>query len=79
MSETFCLKLSNSILQQGRISEAETSIKRLYGKEKVAEVMGDLEASAQGSSEPDAGWLDLFSRRYRKGISLIISILDNKY
>lgn len=58
------------LYQQGRISEAETSIKRLYGKEKVAEVMGDLEASAQGSSEPDAGWLDLFSSRYRKVVSI---------
>lgn len=58
------------LYQQGRISEAEISIKRLYGKEKVAEVMGDLEASAQGSSEPDAGWLDLFSSRYRKVVSI---------
>ncbi|KAK4346785.1 hypothetical protein RND71_033124 [Anisodus tanguticus] len=58
------------LYQQGRISEAETSIKRLYGKEKVAEVMGDLEASAQGSSEPDAGWLDLFSSRYWKVVSI---------
>ncbi|KAK6798180.1 hypothetical protein RDI58_005882 [Solanum bulbocastanum] len=58
------------LYQQGRISEAETSIKRLYGKEKVAEVMGDLEASARGSSEPDAGWLDLFSSRYRKVVSI---------
>lgn len=72
MSETCSLKLSKFILQQGRISEAETSIKRLFGKERVAEVMGDLEAAAQGSSEPDAGWLDLFSSRYWKGISLII-------
>ncbi|XP_059293335.1 plastidic glucose transporter 4 [Lycium ferocissimum] len=58
------------LYQQGRISEAETSIKRLYGKEKVAEVMGDLESSAQGSSEPDAGWLDLFSSRYWKVVSI---------
>ncbi|XP_009610797.1 plastidic glucose transporter 4 [Nicotiana tabacum] len=58
------------LFQQGRISEAETSIKRLYGKERVAEVMGDLEASAQGSSEPDAGWLDLFSSRYWKVVSI---------
>lgn len=65
------IKLFTFLWQQGRISEAETSIKRLYGKERVAEVMGDLEASAQGSSEPDAGWLDLFSSRYWKGISLI--------
>lgn len=58
------------LYQQGRISEAETSIKRLYGKERVAEVMGDLEAASQGSSEPDAGWLDLFSSRYWKVVSI---------
>lgn len=58
------------LYQQGRISEAETSIKRLFGKERVAEVMGDLEAAAQGSSEPDAGWLDLFSSRYWKVVSI---------
>ncbi|XP_055804047.1 plastidic glucose transporter 4 [Solanum dulcamara] len=58
------------LYQQGRISEAETSIKRLYGKERVAEVLGDLEASARGSSEPDAGWLDLFSSRYWKVVSI---------
>lgn len=44
------------------------SIKRLFGKERVAEVMGTLDASGQGSSEPEAGWFDLFSSRYRKGI-----------
>ncbi|CAN4079954.1 unnamed protein product [Withania somnifera] len=58
------------LYQQGRISEAETSIKRLYGKERVAEVMGDLEAASQGSPEPDAGWLDLFSSRYWKVVSI---------
>ncbi|KAM3363232.1 plastidic glucose transporter 4 [Capsicum galapagoense] len=58
------------LYQQGRISEAETSIKRLYGKERVAEVMGDLEDASQGSSEPDAGWLDLFSSRYWKVVSI---------
>lgn len=58
------------LYQQGRISEAETSIKRLYGKERVAEVMGDLVAASQGSSEPDAGWLDLFSSRYWKVVSI---------
>lgn len=56
------------LLKQGRISEAEVSIKRLYGKERVAEVMSDLDAASQGSSEPEAGWFDLFSSRYSKGI-----------
>ncbi|PHU27195.1 Plastidic glucose transporter 4 [Capsicum chinense] len=32
--------------------------------------MGDLEDASQGSSEPDAGWLDLFSSRYWKVVSI---------
>lgn len=55
-------------MQQGKISEAEKSIKTLFGKERVAEIMHDFKASNQGSTEPEAGWFDLFSGRYRKGI-----------
>ena len=57
------------LLQQGKVSEAEKSVAALYGKERVPEVMTSLKASVQGSSEPEAGWFDLFSSRYRKGIS----------
>lgn len=56
-------------LQQGKFSDAEKSIKTLYGKERVTDVMQDLTATTQGSVEPEAGWLDLFSSRYWKGIS----------
>ncbi|KAL8487602.1 hypothetical protein ACS0TY_024063 [Phlomoides rotata] len=56
--------------KQGRISEAEVSIRRLYGKEKVAKVMSDLDAASQDSSEPEAGWFDLFSSRYMKVVSV---------
>ncbi|KAI3462551.1 hypothetical protein Pfo_019214 [Paulownia fortunei] len=58
------------LYQQGKISEAEVSIKRLFGKERVAEVMSDLDAASQGSSEPEAGWFDLFSSRYWKVVSV---------
>ncbi|GER35575.1 major facilitator superfamily protein [Striga asiatica] len=58
------------LYQQGRISEAEVSIKRLFGKERVSEIMSDLDAAAQGSSEPEAGWFDLFSSRYWKVVSV---------
>jgi hypothetical protein len=37
--------------------------------------MYDLKAASQGSSEPDAGWLDLFSKRYWKG-SFVFSVSD---
>ncbi|KAL1566610.1 plastidic glucose transporter 4-like isoform X3 [Salvia divinorum] len=58
------------LYQQGRIAEAEASVKRLFGKERVAEVMGDQDAAGRVSSEPEAGWLDLFSIRYRKVVSV---------
>jgi len=34
----------------------------------LALVMHDLTVASEGSSEPEAGWFDLFSSRYRKGI-----------
>lgn len=57
------------LVQHGKISDAEKAIKTLYGEGKVTEVMADLSASNQGSEEQDAGWFDLFSRRYFKGIN----------
>ncbi|CAK9149852.1 unnamed protein product [Ilex paraguariensis] len=62
------------LYQQGKISQAETAIKRLFGKERVAEVMNDLNAAAQGSSEQEAGWFDLFSSRYNKVVSVGASL-----
>ncbi|KAK4410182.1 Plastidic glucose transporter 4 [Sesamum angolense] len=62
------------LYQQGKISEAEVSIKRLFGKERVAEVISDLDAAAQGSAEPEAGWFDLFSSRYWKVVSVGASL-----
>lgn len=67
-------KCGKFLLKQGRIAEAEVSIKKLYGKERVAEVMTDLAAAGRDSSEPEAGWLDLFSSRYRKSIYFLTRI-----
>lgn len=61
-------------MQQGKIAEAEMSIKRLFGKERVVEVMDDLKAAARGSSEPEAGWFDLFSSRYWKGMQSSLNV-----
>ncbi|CAK8533208.1 unnamed protein product [Lathyrus sativus] len=58
------------LFQQGKVVEAEKAIKTLYGKERVAAVMHDLRTASQGSSEPEAGWLDLFSSRYWKVVSV---------
>ncbi|CAD5331834.1 unnamed protein product [Arabidopsis thaliana] len=60
------------LVQQGKVSEAEKAIKTLYGKERVVELVRDLSASGQGSSEPEAGWFDLFSSRYWKGAALFL-------
>ncbi|KAF3777417.1 Plastidic glucose transporter 4 [Nymphaea thermarum] len=57
-------------VQQGKVPEAELSIKSLWGKEKVAGVMNDLRAGTQGSTEHEAGWLDLFSKRYWRVVSV---------
>ncbi|CAN1198968.1 Plastidic glucose transporter 4 [Linum perenne] len=62
------------LVQQGKIPEAEKSIETLYGKERVSAVMQDLRASGQGSSEPEAGWFDLFSSRYWKVVSVGVAL-----
>lgn len=36
--------------------------------------MYELRSGGEGSTEPDAGWFDLFSKRYWKG-TLIIHIV----
>ncbi|CAH8387721.1 unnamed protein product [Eruca vesicaria subsp. sativa] len=58
------------LVQQGKLTEAEKAIKTLYGKEKVVELVRDLSTSGQGTSEPEAGWFDLFSSRYWKVVSV---------
>ncbi|XP_047311735.1 plastidic glucose transporter 4-like [Impatiens glandulifera] len=59
------------LYQQGKVSEAEASIRTLYGEERVVEVMNDLnKASKEYSSEKEASWFDLFSSRYWKVVSV---------
>ncbi|XP_038996490.1 plastidic glucose transporter 4-like [Hibiscus syriacus] len=58
------------LFQQGKIPEAEKAIRTLYGKIRVAEVMYELRNAGQGSTEPEAGWFDLFSSRYWKVVSV---------
>ncbi|KAK1423478.1 hypothetical protein QVD17_18781 [Tagetes erecta] len=62
------------LVQQRKISQAEQAIRKLYGKNRVAELMEDLTASGQGSEEQDAGWFDLFSSRYFKVVSVGASL-----
>lgn len=58
------------LFKQGKIAQAESAIKTLWGKGKVEEVMADLRAGSTGSVEEDAGWFDLFSKRYWKVVSV---------
>ncbi|KAF5748009.1 Plastid hexose transporter isoform 2 [Tripterygium wilfordii] len=67
---SFCPESPRWLFQQGKISDVEKSIKTLYGKEGVTEVIQDLTTATQGSVEPEAGWLDLFSSRYWKVVSV---------
>lgn len=58
------------LFKEGKIAEAESAIKTLWGKGKVEEVMLELRGSSTGSVEEDAGWFDLFSKRYWKVVSV---------
>ncbi|KAK8532245.1 hypothetical protein V6N12_053691 [Hibiscus sabdariffa] len=58
------------LFQQGKIPEAEKAIRIIYGKERVVEIMYELRNASQGSTEPEAGWFDLFSSRYWKVVSV---------
>ncbi|KAK9064940.1 hypothetical protein SSX86_016323 [Deinandra increscens subsp. villosa] len=58
------------LVQQRKIPQAEQAIIKLYGKNKVIELMEDLSVPGQGSEEQDAGWFDLFSSRYFKVVSV---------
>ncbi|XP_011021266.1 PREDICTED: plastidic glucose transporter 4 isoform X1 [Populus euphratica] len=62
------------LFQQGKFSEVEKSINTLYGKERVADVMTDLNVVSQGSAEQEAGWFDLFSSRYWKVVSVGVAL-----
>ncbi|KAF6137391.1 hypothetical protein GIB67_036428 [Kingdonia uniflora] len=58
------------LFQQGKAAQAEAAISRLWGKGRVSVVMHDLKAGSQDSTEQEAGWFDLFSRRYRSVVSV---------
>ncbi len=64
-------------LQQGRIAEAETAARRLWGKAKLENALADLkESNSDAGASEDAGWGDLFSRRYRKGTRRLLAPLQ---
>ncbi|KAJ7518339.1 hypothetical protein O6H91_21G064600 [Diphasiastrum complanatum] len=58
------------LYKQGRTVEAEVALKRLWGKGKVEEAISELRASGTDSVEENAGWADLFSKRYRRVVGV---------
>ena len=58
------------LFKEGKIVEVESTINTLWGKGKVEEVMLELRGSSTGFLEEDAGWFDLFSKRYWKVVSV---------
>lgn len=66
------LNIKRFCMQNGKTAEAETAVRRLWGKAKVESSMADLKASSvetvKGDTQ-DASWGELFGKRYRKGIS----------
>ncbi|XP_078431058.1 plastidic GLC translocator [Wolffia australiana] len=59
------------LFQQGRVAQAESAVKTLFGTQKFDDVMDGLRAGgSQSSGDLEAGWLELFSKRYRKVVSI---------
>ncbi|KAL2632206.1 hypothetical protein R1flu_016892 [Riccia fluitans] len=58
------------LYQQGRKSEAEVAVQRLWGKSRVEHAMVELSDSGSSSSEETAGWGELLSKRYRNVVAI---------
>jgi hypothetical protein len=62
------------LIKRRKLTKAEGTIKKLWGKFFFDEAMFELRSRTRDVIE-DVGWFDLFSRRYRKGITLHILII----
>eukprot|EP00250_Pteridium_aquilinum_P008877 c18277_g3_i1 orf=114-1754(+) len=58
------------LFKQGKVVETETAIKKLWGKGKIETTIASLRAGSSESGGEDAGWMDLFSSRYRKVVTV---------
>lgn len=62
------------LIKQGNLGEAEAAIKKLWGRQKADEAMFELRSRVRDVREEDVGWFDLFSRRYRKVVSVGVAL-----
>lgn len=58
------------LFKQGKVVETELAVKKLWGKGRVEMAMAELRAGSGDSGGEDAGWMDLFSSRYLKVVSV---------
>lgn len=69
----YCPESPRWLYKNGKTAEAETAVRRLWGKAKVESSMADLKASSvetvKGDTQ-DASWGELFGKRYRKVVTV---------
>lgn len=58
------------LFKQGNVAETQIAIKKLWGQGKLETAMANLRAGSSDSGGEDAGWTDLFSRRYLKVVTI---------
>lgn len=58
------------LFKQGKVAETQIVLKKLWGQGKLETSMANLRTGNSESGGEDAGWGDLFSRRYLKVVTI---------